>query len=61
MTRAWTYRVCSHCAQLKPCEPDGLMGIHYLRRKQADRDRRERCPGSRLAPSIPEGLNHERT
>jgi len=47
---AWTYRVCAHCARVKPCEPDGRMGIHYLRYGTQQPRRRKRCPGSRHAP-----------
>ncbi len=41
---------CDHCGKLRPLQDDGLVAIHYLRRKQAGRNRRERCKGSRHLP-----------
>jgi hypothetical protein len=45
-----TYGTCDHCARLRPLQDDGRLAIHYLRRKQAGRDRRQRCKGSRRLP-----------
>jgi len=50
MSATLAYGTCDHCVRLKPLQPDGLMGIHYLRRKTSGRDRRRRCPGSRHQP-----------
>lgn len=47
---AAVYGVCTYCARLRPLQADGLLAIHYLRRRVAGRDRRRRCPGSRHLP-----------
>lgn len=47
---ALNYAVCSHCGCDVPVQPDGMIAIHYLRRRIAGRDRRHRCAGSRHLP-----------